>query len=84
MKTQEIILEALQQAMQDAHIEILDPRDDDCHLEAIVVSKEFEGLSLVRQHQIVMNALKDHFDGGGLHALALKTYTPEDWNAKTN
>ncbi len=84
MTTREFVQKHLESALEDASVEVLDPRGDDCHLEAIVISKQFEGLSLVKQHQLVMNTLKDHFDGGGLHALALKTYTPKTWKERNH
>jgi acid stress-induced BolA-like protein IbaG/YrbA len=48
------------------------------HFEAIVVSQQFAGLSMVQQHQRVYATLGDRM-GGEIHALALRTYTPEDW-----
>ncbi|MCB1117025.1 MAG: BolA/IbaG family iron-sulfur metabolism protein [Chlamydiia bacterium] len=84
MNTREFVQKHLENALEGSSIEVLDPRGDDCHLEAIVVSEKFEGLSLIKQHQLVMNTLKDHFNGGGLHALALKTYTPQAWKEKNN
>jgi acid stress-induced BolA-like protein IbaG/YrbA len=49
------------------------------HLEAIVVSAEFAGKTRVRQHQLVYSALQEAMDSEAIHALALKTYTPEAW-----
>ncbi len=60
------------------HVEILDPRRDGVHLEAIVVSEKFIKLSLLERHRLVMNSLKQKFKEG-LHALALKTFTPDEW-----
>ena len=51
---------------------------DDKHFKGIVVSSLFEGKSLVEQHQIVMNALKELFSSS-LHAFELHTYTPAIW-----
>ena len=48
---------------------------DGTHFEAIVVSRDFEGKSLIEQHQIVYNALGDAMKEQ-IHALSLKTYTP--------
>jgi len=48
------------------------------HFEAIVVSEQFAGRSLVQQHQMVYATLGDRM-GGEIHALALRTYTPDDW-----
>ncbi|ANV83353.1 hypothetical protein AWQ21_02540 [Picosynechococcus sp. PCC 7003] len=49
------------------------------HLEAIVVSPDFAGQSRVRQHQMVYAALKEDLASEAIHALALRTFTPEKW-----
>jgi acid stress-induced BolA-like protein IbaG/YrbA len=49
------------------------------HLQAIVVSAEFEGKTLVKQHQMVYKAVKEAMATEVIHALALKTYTPQEW-----
>ena len=41
-----------------------------------VISNEFIGLSLVKQHQLVYSALKEELASEAIHALALKTETP--------
>ena len=53
-------------------------RGDGDHFEAVVVSAEFSGLTMVQQHRLVYATLGDRM-GGEIHALALKTYTPEEW-----
>jgi acid stress-induced BolA-like protein IbaG/YrbA len=50
--------------------------DDGRHFEALVVSKDFVGKSLVQQHQMVYRALGEHMREA-IHALALRTLTPE-------
>ena len=45
---------------------------DPSHLRVVIVSPKFEGLSKVKQHQLVNRVLKVAFDEG-LHALALET-----------
>ncbi len=49
---------------------------DGDHFEATVVSAAFEGKSMVQQHQLVYAALGDLMQGA-VHALALRTFTPE-------
>lgn len=71
----------ISEVLEDARVEVLDPREDGIHLEAIVISESFKDLSLIKRQRIVMGALKDLFETG-LHALGLKTFTPEEWNAK--
>ncbi len=58
---------------------ILDPMNDGQHLQAIVISPAFEGLMLIKQHQMVMKPLKQAM-AADVHALALKTFTPLKWN----
>ena len=46
------------------------------HLQVTVVASEFNGLSLVKQHQLVYSALKEELASEAIHALAIKTETP--------
>ena len=45
------------------------------HLQVTVISSQFNGLSLVKQHQLVYSALKEELASEAIHALALKTNT---------
>ena len=74
----EAIKDTLAAALPDAEIHILDPNQDGQHFQAIVISPSFEGLSLVKQHQLVMKPLKLAFETT-VHALAVKTFTPKKW-----
>mgnify|MGYP006274745803 CR=1 FL=1 len=65
----------LKAAFPDAEITLTDLAGDNDHWQAEIVSSAFEGLSRVRQHQLVYGALKGKM-GGELHALALKTRAP--------
>ncbi len=62
----------LREAFPDAQITLTDLAGDNDHWQAEIVSARFEGVSRVRQHQMVYAALKGTM-GGELHALALKT-----------
>lgn len=59
-------------ALPDAEIELVALADDDDHWSAHVRSARFSGLSRVRQHQLVYEALGGRM-GGELHALQLTT-----------
>lgn len=54
--------------------------DDGTHFEAVIVSPAFAGKNMVQQHQLVYAALGDRMRAE-IHALGMKTYTPEKWNA---
>ena len=63
-------------AVPNAKVHVFSP--DGEHFEAIVISPSFENLSLVKQHQMVLKSLRDEF-ADRLHALQLKTFTPQKW-----
>ena len=63
-------------ALPDAIVEITDLAGDGDHYSARVVSESFRGQSRVKQQQRVYEALGGRM-GGVLHALQLKTATPE-------
>ncbi|MDP3212164.1 MAG: BolA family transcriptional regulator [Methylotenera sp.] len=52
--------------------------DDGTHFEAVVVSPEFVGKNMVKQHQLVYAALGERMKAE-IHALSMKTFTPEAW-----
>jgi len=62
--------------LPDARVEITNLAGDGDHYSARVVSAAFAGISRVRQHQMVYDALGGRM-GGALHALALTTAAPK-------
>lgn len=71
----------LRDAFPDADIELEDLTGTKDHYQARIVSGAFAGKSPVEQHQLVYRALSEEMKGP-IHALALKTYTPETWAKK--
>lgn len=74
------IKETIREALPGSEVHILDPQRDGTHLLGLVIDASFEELSTLKQHQVVMKALKAHF-ATSLHALQLKTFTPSNWEA---
>ena len=70
------IKSTIQAALPDATVYVHDP--DGEHFTALVISPSFEGVSLIKQHKLVMNPLKEAF-ATTVHALGLKTFTPAKW-----
>lgn len=62
----------IKEALPDADVRIDDLAGDGNHYAAHVASTAFKGLTRVRQHQLVYDALQGRM-GGELHALALTT-----------
>ena len=61
-----------------SHLVITDLTGTRDHWEATVVSAAFAGKTPIEQHQMVYAALGELM-AGPIHALALKTYSPESW-----
>jgi acid stress-induced BolA-like protein IbaG/YrbA len=52
---------------------------DGAHFEALIVSTAFEGLSRIQRQQAVYKALGGRMESGEIHALSMRTLTPEEW-----
>lgn len=85
------IEEILRQALNPKYLEVLDDSAKHAghsgarqggggHYIVTVVAELFEGKTLVEQHRQVHETLKNLF-GKGIHALALRTYSPAQWDA---
>lgn len=66
----------IKQGLSDSDAEVR--TDGMGHYEAVVVSPSFEGKRSVARHQMVYETLGTRV-GNEIHALALKTYTPTEW-----
>jgi stress-induced morphogen len=76
MPTSDEIKSRIETALPEARAEVEDWTGGGDHFRATVVSPAFAGLSRIEQHRLVL----DIFDGeigGPIHALSLKTHTPE-------
>jgi acid stress-induced BolA-like protein IbaG/YrbA len=75
MVTPEMVKNYIAAGLQCDHIEV---EGDGQHFYATIVSPEFRGLMLVKQQQKVYAVLGDRMKAE-IHALSMKTYTPERW-----
>lgn len=71
--------EMIKAELPDAQIQVQDLTGGGDHYQVTVVSSQFAGKRLVQQHQLVYGALRQAMSTEAIHALALKTYTPEAW-----
>lgn len=74
----ENIQERIEAALPGAEVVVQDLTGTSDHFQALVISEAFQGKTMVEQHQMVYGALGD-FMKEAIHALALKTFTPEQW-----
>ena len=68
----------VQQGIPDAKVLV---EGEGCDLLITVVSEQFIDLALVKKQQLVMATLKEPLASGKLHAVSVKAYTPEEWQA---
>ena len=67
----------IQEGLECEHIEV---EGDGRHFDAVIVSKAFEGIGMLQQQRLVFQKLGNKMDV--IHALSLKTFTPEQWGKK--
>jgi len=79
MITPEEIKQTLSMALPVTLVETQDLTGGGDHWQVIIVSSSFEGKGLLEQHRIVNEALKEPLADQRIHALALKTYSPGQW-----
>ena len=85
MSVQETIERKLAEGLDAVHLEVINesgqhnvPSGSESHFKVVVVSGDFEGKNLVAQHRLVYQLLGGELESQ-VHALALHTYTPEEW-----
>jgi stress-induced morphogen len=71
--------EMIKAELPDAQVQVQDLTGGGDHYQVTVVSSLFAGKRLIQQHQLVYSALQEAMSSEAIHALALKTYTPETW-----
>lgn len=85
MQLQALIEKKLREALTPSHLEVINESHmhrtepgAESHFKVIVVSECFASERLLARHRRVNGLLAEEL-AGGLHALALHTYTPAEW-----
>lgn len=85
MTLQERIETKLRQTLSPEHLEVENessrhnvPAGSETHFKVIVVSKRFEGRTLVARHREVYGLLGEELKDG-VHALSIQAHTPAEW-----
>ncbi len=68
----------LRATMPDAEVQVYDLTGTMDHLEVFVRTKAFKGVSPLDRHRMVEKALSPARADGRIHALQIRTATPED------
>lgn len=78
--TLEQIKARIEENLETTHVQVIDLGGGD-HIRAIVVSPRFAGLPLIRQHKLVLDLFTNEINSNEVHALTVKTLTPEQFAA---
>ncbi|HEX5756488.1 MAG TPA: BolA/IbaG family iron-sulfur metabolism protein [Arenimonas sp.] len=76
--TPETIQALIEAGLPGASVRVLG--DDGVHFEAVVVSEDFRGKLPLARHRMVYATLGERM-GGEIHALSLRTLTPDEAKA---
>jgi stress-induced morphogen len=79
----------LREALAPVHLEVVNeshmhnvPKGSETHFKVVVVSPRFDGLGPVKRHQLVYGVLGEEMrQKPGIHALAITSRTPAEWDA---
>ena len=86
MKIQQSIEAKIQQTFSPHHFTVENesanhnvPQGSESHFKVVIVSDQFNGKRLLQRHRAVNACLADEL-ANHIHALAMHTYTLEEWN----
>mgnify|MGYP001452076164 FL=1 len=78
----------LKEVINPSHLEVIDESylhnvepGRESHVRIVAISKSFEGLNLVKRHQLIYAEIQEEISGP-IHALSLHTFTESEWTAK--
>lgn len=88
MSVKDVIVSKLSERFTPVFLDVINesdqhnvPAGSESHFRVTVVSAEFDGLMLVARHRLINKTLADEL-AGSIHALALHTYTSEEWDKR--
>ncbi len=67
----------LEQEFPECTIEV--NQEGSLYFNLVLIGERFADKTVVQRHQMVYRPLRQQINAGELHALNVKTYTPEEW-----
>ena len=90
MTVQETIEQKLANDFNPLHLDVINesrnhnvPEGSESHFKVVVVSPAFDGKNLLARHRLINATLAEELNGI-IHALAIHTYTEDEWNKESN
>ena len=82
LKTASEIKKTIEEKFPGSEVQIRDLTGTGDHWQVTVVSPAFEGKPMIHQHRMIKALFETDIASGAVHALSLKTYTPQEWLQK--
>ena len=78
----------LKEILSPIHLEVIDESylhnvepGRESHVRIVAISEVFEGLNLVKRHQLIYAEIQEEIDGP-IHALSIHTFTEQEWKER--
>jgi acid stress-induced BolA-like protein IbaG/YrbA len=71
-QVQQILEQALN--LQELHV-----KGEGSHYEVIAIDESFENMSRVKKQQMIYAPLMEYIQRNDIHAVSIKTFTPQEW-----
>ena len=78
----------LKKVLSPIHLEVIDESylhnvepGRESHVRIVAISELFEGLNLVKRHQLIYAEIQEEIDGP-IHALSIHTFTEQEWKER--
>ncbi len=73
------LAERIQTLAPGTRAEVVDLTGTQDHYQALIISPAFAGKIMIDQHKMVLDLFKSEIESNEVHALTLRTYTPEQY-----
>ena len=70
----------MQAQLQDCEFQV---QGEGANYDITAIGQVFEGLRPVKKQQLVYAALSEHIADGSIHAVNIRTFTPDQWRSDT-
>ncbi len=78
--TPEQLAGKLKSLAPNTQVNVVDLTGTQDHYQAVIVSPAFDGKMMIDQHRMVFALVQSEIDSGEVHALTIKTFTPEQFS----
>ena len=79
-KLKEVLSPIRLEVIDESYLHNVEPGRES-HVRIVAISELFEGLNLVKRHQLIYAEIQEEIDGP-IHALSIHTFTEQEWKEK--